>query len=122
MARPRIMIVESQPDFSSLMAAALEPTCDVTPVEDGKAAEDALQQGVFQAVIIDMETPRVDPLALAEHASGLGCGVILIPDLPSQYNDAARVGHLILSKPLRCKRLMELVDQACERASGAGAD
>jgi DNA-binding NtrC family response regulator len=116
MSMHRVMVVESQSELRSLMTSVLEPRCLVTPVGDAQAAERALRQNTFHAVIINMEIQSADPLALARQAAAHGCGTILIPDLPSQFNAAAQAGHLILGKPFRYHRLIELVDQACAQA------
>jgi hypothetical protein len=71
---------------------------------------------MFDAMIVDMETPSLNALGLAERATARGCGIILIPDLPSQFDAAVRAGHLTLCKIFRCERLLQLVDQVCADA------
>jgi DNA-binding NtrC family response regulator len=114
----KIMTIESGggPRLQALLLSVLDRPCLVRAMCDGAAADQALAQDEFHAVIIDMAIAGADPLLLAKHAAQRGCGTILVPDLPAQFHAAARGGHLILCKPLRAKRLLELVREACAGA------
>src|SRR5579864_3255469 len=106
----KIMTIEA------ILLSVLDPPCLVRAMCDGAAAEEALAWDEYHAVIIDMAISGADPLVLARRAAQRGCGTILVPDLPAQFHAAARAGHLILCKPLRTKRLLELVREACAAA------
>jgi DNA-binding NtrC family response regulator len=113
----RIMTIESGgATLQSLLLSILERPCLVRSMCDGAAADEALAQDKFHAVIIDVGISGADPLMLAKNAAARGCGTILVPEVPAQFQAAARAGHLILSKPLRAKRLLELVREACASA------
>jgi DNA-binding NtrC family response regulator len=113
----RIMTVESDgPMLQPMLLSILDRPCLVRAMRDGAAADKALAEDEYHAVIIDMTIPGLDPLALAKHAVARGCGTILVPEMPAQFQAAARAGHLILCKPLRAKRLLELVREACASA------
>lgn len=112
MSMRRVLVVESQPELRSLLISVLSPSCNVIPIGDVASAEQILRHEALDAVIINMELPSA-AIALARRATALGCGAILIPDLPWQFNAAAQAGYLILGKPFRCERLIELVNEAC---------
>jgi DNA-binding NtrC family response regulator len=107
------MVVEGRAELRSRMVSALGSRCDVKAIGDADAAEEALQRETFHAAVISMEIAGLDPLALARRVAEHGCGVILVPDLPSHFNAAIRAGHLIFCKFLRSERLVELVEKAC---------
>jgi DNA-binding NtrC family response regulator len=116
------MVVESGPTLQPLLISILERPCVVTAICDGAVAVKTLAQDEFHAVVIDMAIAGVDPLALAKQATTRGCGTILVPDMPAQFKAAAHEGHLILCKPLRAKRLLELVHEACASAGSRRND
>ncbi len=109
----RVMIVGAQPRLHALIASLLAGDCVVTAAVDRAGAEAALRRGDLHAVIIDMELLGADSVALARDAASRGCGTILIPELPAQFNAAAATGHLILCKPPRRERLLEMIEEAC---------
>lgn len=119
----KIMTIESGsgPRLQAMLLSVLDRPCLVRAMCDGAAADEALAQDEFHAVIIDMAISGADPLALARHAVQRGCGTILVPDLPAHFHAAAAAGHLILCKPLRAQRLLELVREACAGASPPSA-
>ncbi len=114
----KIMTIESGggPRLQAILLSVLDRPCLVRAMCDGAAANAALAQEQFHAVIIDMAISGADPLVLAKHAAERGCGTILMPDLPTQFHAAACAGHLILAKPPRANRLLELVREACAGA------
>ena len=108
----RALLVEPTEPLCELLVEMIAPVCEVVPVDSEAAALAALGRTLFQVAIIDMELAASDTLSLAGAAARHGCGVILIPDAPSQFHAAATSGHLILSKPFRCKRVLQLVEEA----------
>jgi DNA-binding NtrC family response regulator len=108
----RVLLVEAREPLCELLVAIIAPEYEVVPVDCEAAALAALGRTVFQVALIEMELMTGDSLSLATTAARQGCGVILIPDTPAQFYAAAAAGHLILSKPFRCKRVLQLVEEA----------
>ena len=62
--RPRILVVEDNPDMREFIAETLNPDFSVVAVENGARAWERLQQDRFEAVLSDVMMPEVDGLAL----------------------------------------------------------
>ncbi len=62
----RVLLVEDSPAMRSYVAAALEADYEITPVESGFQALQALPQGHFDLVISDVHMPDINGLELAK--------------------------------------------------------
>jgi len=114
----RVLVAEDHPTNRKVVEIVLEPFgVELTMVEDGQAALDALEQGRFDAVLMDMQMPVLDGLSATrairarEKASGAApiLVVMLTANAMEEHVASARAAgaDLHLAKPLRPGQLLE---------------
>lgn len=119
----RVLVAEDHPTNRKVVEIVLEPFgVDLTMVEDGQAALDALEQGRFDAVLMDMQMPVMDGLSATrairarEKASGAWpiLVVMLTANAMEEHVAAARSAgaDLHLAKPLHPAQLLEALARA----------
>src|SRR5690606_30471826 len=71
--RLRLLFVDDEAPIRMIMGKELQRIGhDVTVVDGGKAAIDALSENVFDAAIVDLKMPEVDGWAVIEHIKNSG--------------------------------------------------
>ena len=119
----RVLVAEDHPTNRKVVEIVLEPFgVELTMVEDGQAALDALEQGCFDAVLMDMQMPVLDGLSATrairarERASNARpiLVVMLTANAMEEHVAAARSAgaDLHLAKPLRPAQLLEALARA----------
>lgn len=76
--RPRLLLVEDDPQLGPIMAGVLKEVYDVTLIADGGEALDAATAGRFDVMIVDRRLPTMDGISLVETLRRSG---IVIPTL-----------------------------------------
>jgi len=122
----RILVAEDHPTNRKVVEIVLEPFgVDLTMVEDGQAALDALETASFDAVLMDMQMPVMDGLTATrairarEAASGAPpvLVVMLTANAMEEHVAAAQAAgaNLHLAKPLHPAQLLEALARAQRR-------
>jgi two-component system OmpR family response regulator len=113
---PKILIVEADDDLRHVLLDATEDRFDVEAVRSGAAMRAAFARGEPDVVLLNMSLPADDAVALADRAAQRGCVVIVVPEEPSQFTEAASRGYYILVRPLTRRRVGETIERALRRA------
>ena len=119
----RVLVAEDHPTNRKVVEIVLEPFgVDLTLVEDGQAALDALEAGRFDAVLMDMQMPVMDGLSATRAirarekatASEPILVVMLTANAMEEHVAAAHAAgaDLHLAKPLHPARLLEALARA----------
>jgi len=122
----RVLVAEDHPTNRKVVEIVLEPFgVDLTMVEDGQAALEALEAGRFDAVLMDMQMPVMDGLSATrairarEAASGAPpvLVVMLTANAMEEHIAAAEAAgaDLHLAKPLHPAQLLEALARAQRR-------
>jgi CheY-like chemotaxis protein len=106
--KPRILIVDDEPDILWSLSLLLECTYDVTTAEDGIAALRAFEEGPYDAVILDLMMPAMDGATFKREldARGITTPVVIVSAFSDVAERAARLGvtdHL--TKPIDIPKL-----------------
>ena len=116
-AVPRILVVDDEPEFRSLVRRAL-PAFEVLEAEDGvKALEVAAAQSV-DVVLTDLRMPLMDGRALLAELRQRFPGVPVLGVSGFQDSDAVQEFGFdaFIEKPVDLQRLQELVQSAVARS------
>ncbi|WP_310213597.1 ATP-binding protein [Caulobacter sp. BE264] len=128
----RVLVAEDHPTNRKVVEIVLQPFgVELTMVEDGQAALDALEQGRFDAVLMDMQMPVLDGLSAtrairarekASRASPI-LVIMLTANAMEEHVAAARAAgaDLHLAKPLHPAHLLEALARV-RRSSPLGLD
>ncbi|WP_354071283.1 ATP-binding protein [Caulobacter sp. 1776] len=122
----RILVAEDHPTNRKVVEIVLEPFgVDLTMVEDGQAALDALDAASFDAVLMDMQMPVMDGLtatrAIRAREAASGAPPVLIVMLTANAMEEhiaaaeAAGADLHLAKPLHPAQLLEALARAPRR-------
>ena len=115
---PRILIAEDDPAVQRFVMRALTHRGhDVTVVDDGLAALEALRERAFDLLLTDIVMPGLDGIALALKVSKDH------PDLPillmtgyaaerQRAHNLEELVHRVIAKPFSLKEVCRLVDEA----------
>jgi two-component system, repressor protein LuxO len=128
MARTRILVVEDLASLAMTYAAHLDRAgYDTLIVGKGEDALDALRaQGPFGAMLLDLQLPDTDGLALLrDHRDVLGALPVVVATADGSLAraiEAMRLGAFeFLVKPLLAKRLVAVIESAVELGHGRPA-
>lgn len=69
--KPRILIVDDEPDIAEVLSALLEGAFDCEVCTEGSTALMLLQQNSYDALITDLEMPDIPGLELIDKAKAL---------------------------------------------------
>ena len=118
MARPRILLVDDDDVLVRSYARTLsQDGYDVDMRFDGEAAVEAVRQSTYDAVLSDIDMPRLGGLALLERIRqhDLDIPVVLITGAPSLETALAAIEHgalRYLPKPVETARLRAITADA----------
>jgi two-component system cell cycle response regulator CpdR len=118
-ALPRALVAEDDPGVRAFVSWALgHAGFDVTDVEDGQQALEALNIQEYALLVADIMMPVVDGIALAlsaaRHQPALR--IVLITGYPAEHRRALNLEaliHAVLPKPFG-------ITELCDAALGAG--
>lgn len=120
--RPRIIVVDDEPDIVAMLSAVLGRECEVLTASDGEQALALVRSNNVDAVLADHMMPGMTGVQLLDKCHGLQphAARILITasDQVAVLKEAvnrARV-HRFVSKPLRLKEICDLVHGAMREA------
>lgn len=115
--RPRILIVEDQPDVQILLTKILiQAGYEITATSDGERALRLLAELEFDLVVLDVMMPKLDGYAVLRSMRHLGrlrsTAVVMLTALGSDRDwlKALHLGaHDYLPKPFDAQELLDLV-------------
>jgi DNA-binding NtrC family response regulator len=115
------LVVEDDPGVRELLRHVLTDEGNhVEVARNGQEMRAALDERVFNAVIIDVRLPGAENgIALARHAEQHGCAIVLITGDYNHSEALARTGYPYLLKPFRVERLLEVTEEAVDVVSAS---
>jgi DNA-binding NtrC family response regulator len=116
----KVLIVETRDDLRELLASVAGAIYETHAVANQIEMCAALTSEHYSIVLVNLEEPGVDPLAMADEAARHGCEVIIIPNTPAEYGATVRSGYRALRKPFRNTALLALLSECCDRISMVG--
>jgi DNA-binding NtrC family response regulator len=116
-----VLVVEDDPGVRELLRHVLTDEGNhVEVARNGQEMRAALDERVFNAVIIDVRLPGAENgIALARHAEQHGCAIVLITGDYNHSEALARTGYPYLLKPFRVERLLEVTEEAVDVVSAS---
>jgi DNA-binding response OmpR family regulator len=127
-ARPRVLVVEDDPDLLvilrvNLSGAGIEPIL----ASDGRTAIDRIQAERPDAVLLDVMLPGIDGWQVLEELHRLGnpvptviCSAKRHPEDMARARELGAVGYLV--KPFDIERLVDAVVDAAGDAGDVGVN
>lgn len=70
--RPRLLLVEDDPQLGPIMARVLDEVYEVTLIPDGSAGLDAAQEELFDVMVVDRRLPSMDGISIVESLRSSG--------------------------------------------------
>jgi DNA-binding NtrC family response regulator len=123
--RPRLLLVDDEPDILDFLERALRRRYQVTRFSDPAAALAAVKVSAFDVLITDQKMPGVSGLELLEVVASLHPDTVRVlisgfTDVPEIAQAVARCHiHNFVLKPIDSEQLVEAIDTATRRAAGA---
>lgn len=121
----RILVVDDYAPFRSSVARFLRHHhhVDVVEAEDGIEALERLREGVFDAILLDLEMPRMDGVELFERLSADAASKTFLMTAGGRKEQEAWLtgfdADRVLRKPIDLERLTAVVTAAAARAPAA---
>ena len=122
-SKRRILIVDDEPDILWSLSLLLERDYDVTTAEDGKTALQALADGPYHAVILDLMMPGMDGAALKREMDARGFDVPVV--IVSAFSDVAERAAALrvrdyMTKPIDIPKLESMLARVTAAAAASG--
>jgi DNA-binding NtrC family response regulator len=123
--RPRLLLVDDEPDILDFLERALRRRYQVTRFSDPAAALAAVTVSAFDVLITDQKMPGVSGLELLEVVARLHPDTVRVlisgfTDVPEIAQAVARSRiHNFVLKPIDSEQLVEAIDTATRRANAA---
>jgi CheY-like chemotaxis protein len=119
--KPRILIVDDEPDILWSLSLLLQPTYDVATAEDGQAALREIEQSPFDAIVLDLMMPVMDGAGLKRELDARGSTIPII--IVSAFSDVAERARSLgvrhhLPKPIDVPRLEAMIASVVAPAFG----
>jgi len=121
-ARPRVLVVDDEPDIVTMISTVLRREYDVITASDGAAACEIVTKETLDAVVADHMMPGMTGVELLDRCNEAlpDAARILVTasdqvDVLKEAVNRARV-HRFVSKPLRLKEMLGLVRGAMREA------
>jgi DNA-binding NtrC family response regulator len=120
--RPRLLLVDDEPDILDFLERALRRRYQVTRFSDPAAALAAVKIRAFDVLITDQKMPGVTGLELIEAVATLQPDTVRV--LISGFTDAPEIAqavalariHNFVLKPVDSEQLVAAIDTATRRA------
>jgi two-component system OmpR family response regulator len=110
----RVLVVDDNGDVLEVIEQALaDAGHEVTGVRSAERARQHLQQGQYDAAVIDYVMPQEDGLSLAHFLRGRGVPVLIISAVVT-FDELHEHGMPILGKPFSAARLEEALQRLLE--------
>jgi CheY-like chemotaxis protein len=122
--KPRLLIIDDEPDILWSLSLLLETSYTVTTAENGAAALRALDETAFDAVLLDLMMPVMDGAAVkhAMDARGIATPIVIVSAFADVAERAAHLGvRHFLTKPIDIPKLEKLLAQLTESAAATRA-
>jgi CheY-like chemotaxis protein len=121
--KPRILIVDDEPDILWSLSLLLETSYDVATAEDGRAALREVEQSAFEAIILDLMMPVMDGAGFKRALDARGSKIPVI--IVSAFSDVAERARDLgveyhLAKPIDVPRLEAMLAQVTRRKPTGG--
>ena len=117
MGQKHILLVEDEPGFRNSLRMALQGEgyrLDVAAIM--AEAKDFLASAQYALVIADWQLPDGDGTVILEWAAQLGAKTVLVSGYLSQMPGGRSFAHETLTKPLRLREMVSLVERAIGKA------
>jgi signal transduction histidine kinase len=129
----KVLLAEDHPTNQKVIALILEPLgVELTTVADGRAAVDAVAQGDFDVVLMDMQMPVLDGLSAAREIRAReevemlfpACIIALTANALPEHEELTRAAGMDahMSKPIRPRELIGLLGLIARRSRKPGAE
>ncbi|AZS35747.1 Transcriptional regulatory protein TcrA [Microbacterium lemovicicum] len=81
--RPRLLLVEDDPQLGPIMARVLDEVYEVTLIDDGREGLNAAQNDPFDVMVVDRRLPSMDGISIVEslRASGEATPMLILTAL-----------------------------------------
>ena len=118
----RILIVDDEPDILWSLSLLLERDYDVTTAEDGKTALQALADGPYHAVILDLMMPGITGFEVCEQLRAsvptARTPILALTGYDTLQNEdkikaAGASGYM--AKPFEVPKFISEIERLCER-------
>lgn len=106
--KPRVLIIDDEPDILWSLSLLLEPLYEVTMAANGQAGLLALEEGSFEAVLLDLMMPVMDGAAFKRELDmrGVTTPVVIVSAFADVAERAASLGvRDYLTKPIDIPKL-----------------
>lgn len=121
--RPRLLLVDDEPDILDFLERALRRRYQVTRFSDPAAALAAVKIRSFDVLITDQKMPGVSGLELLEAVASLQPDTVRV--LISGFTDVPEIAqavalsriHSFVLKPIDSEQLVAAIDAATRRAA-----
>lgn len=121
--KPRLLLVDDEPDILDFLERALRRRYQVTRFSDPVAALAAVKIRAFDVLITDQKMPGVTGLELLEAVAELQPDTVRV--LISGFTDVPEIAralsltriHNFVLKPIDSEQLVEAIDTATRRAA-----
>jgi CheY-like chemotaxis protein len=128
----RVLLAEDHPTNQKVIALILEPLgVDLTIVENGRAAVDAVAANAFDVVLMDMQMPVLDGISAAREIRARedeemvfpACIIALTANALPEHEELTRAAGMDahMAKPIRPRELLGLLSLIARRARRPGA-
>jgi DNA-binding response OmpR family regulator len=109
----RVLVVEDDQDIREMMAECLRDRCTVSVAEDGTQALQILTRQKFDAIVVDLELPRLSGSALLRQLleRGIRVPTVMVSGAPDAQRIALETHAAFISKPFDVERLVGKVDE-----------
>ena len=116
--KPKVLIVDDEPDMLDFMARVLRRNFAVTVTDDAQEALHRLQSSRYDLLITDHQMPKVSGLELISQVGAAQPELICIvisgfaeaPDILQAMEDGAVQNYLL--KPVDSRKLLGAIEQA----------
>ncbi len=124
-SRPRLMLVEDDPQLGPIMARVLEEVYEVTLVDDGGEALTTAEKGLYEVMIVDRRLPTIDGISIVEtlRRTGVDTPMLILTALGSVQDkvrglDAGANDYLV--KPFEFEELFARLRAIRRVSNGEG--
>jgi DNA-binding NtrC family response regulator len=125
MSKPRLLVVDDEPDMLEFVERVARRRFQVTPCASADDALEELASGEYEVLITDQKMPRVSGLELLDRIAGLYPDLVRVllsgfTDLPDIQRAVEHSHvHAYVLKPVDSQKLLAAIEQAYRVRDGA---